>query len=445
MNKRNYGLMTAVAMIVGIVIGSGIFFKSDNVLVLTGGNVLDGVLVFCVAAIAIVFGCLSFSQLALLSDKPGGVITYAEEFTSMRFACASGWFESFLYYPTLIVIVSWVAGIYAGILFGWENTLEQQTLFGLAVVVVLFALNLLSARLGGYFQNATLVLKMVPLIIIAVAGFAFGQPGEAIAAHTTSIGPAGLFAAILPIAFSFDGWICATSISHEIRDSQKNLPRAMIFSPLLILAVYVAYFVGISALVGPDKIMELGDAHVEFAAAKLFGAAGAKAILVFVLISVLGTVNGLILAAIRMPYSLALRRMVPCSDTLSKQSTALRGMPFASAMVVFGFSLVWYVLHYFSTKYNLLQNSDISEIAIVVHYLMFIGLYVTVMRLTAQGRIKNKFYGYVAPVFATIGSLIMLVGGAQNKLFVFYLGIDAVVILASVLYFNFHKAEIHTV
>ena len=58
----------------------------------------------------------------------------------------------------------------------------------------------------------------------------------------------------------------------------------MIFSPLLILAVYVAYFVGISALVGPDKIMELGDAHVEFAAAKLFGAAGAKAILVFVLI-----------------------------------------------------------------------------------------------------------------------------------------------------------------
>ncbi|MPN47872.1 hypothetical protein SDC9_195476 [bioreactor metagenome] len=146
-----------------------------------------------------------------------------------------------------------------------------------------------------------------------------------------------------------------------------------------------------------------------------------------------------------MPYPLALRRMVPGSDKLSKQSPALRGMPLASAMVVFGLSVVWYALHYFSTKYSLLPNSDISEIAIVVHYLMFIGLYVTVMRLTAQGRIKNKFYGYVAPVFATIGSLIMLVGGAQNKLFVFYLGIDAVVILVSVLYFNRHKAEIHTV
>ena len=78
--RREYGLFTTIAMIVGIVIGSGIFFKSDDMLGYTNGNVGLAVLVFCIAAFTIVFGCLTFSQLAALTDKPGGVITYANEF-----------------------------------------------------------------------------------------------------------------------------------------------------------------------------------------------------------------------------------------------------------------------------------------------------------------------------------------------------------------------------
>jgi oligoendopeptidase F len=78
--KRGYNLFTAIAMIVGIVIGSGIFFKSDDMLLYTSGNVGLAVLVFCIAAFTIVFGCLTFSQLAAFTDKPGGVITYANEF-----------------------------------------------------------------------------------------------------------------------------------------------------------------------------------------------------------------------------------------------------------------------------------------------------------------------------------------------------------------------------
>ena len=64
MKKNEYGLFTAITMIVGIVIGSGIFFKSDNILVATDGSIALGVLVFCIAAIAIIFGSLTISQLA---------------------------------------------------------------------------------------------------------------------------------------------------------------------------------------------------------------------------------------------------------------------------------------------------------------------------------------------------------------------------------------------
>ena len=79
MKKNEYGLFTAIAMIEGIVIGSGIFFKSDNILVATGGSVALGVLVFCIAAIAIILGSLTITQLASRSSKEGGLIAYAEE------------------------------------------------------------------------------------------------------------------------------------------------------------------------------------------------------------------------------------------------------------------------------------------------------------------------------------------------------------------------------
>ena len=110
--KPKYGLFTAFTMIVGIVIGSGIFFKADDILTLTGGNIALGALAFAVAAIAIVFGGLAFAQLASLTDSPGGLVAYAQEFGSRRLACAAGWFQTFFYYPSLISVVSSVVGVY---------------------------------------------------------------------------------------------------------------------------------------------------------------------------------------------------------------------------------------------------------------------------------------------------------------------------------------------
>jgi len=105
MKKNEYGLFTAITMIVGIVIGSGIFFKSDNILIATGGSIALGVLVFFIAAIAIIFGSLTISQLASRSSKEGGLISYAEEYYNKSTSCAFGWFQTFLYFPTLISVV----------------------------------------------------------------------------------------------------------------------------------------------------------------------------------------------------------------------------------------------------------------------------------------------------------------------------------------------------
>lgn len=441
MEKRKYGLFTAIAMITGIVIGSGIFFKSDNILVWTGGSVRDGVLVFVVAAIAIIFGSLSISQLATMTDKPGGIITYAEEFCSVPVSCAFGWFQTMAYMPSITAVVAWVGGIYTCILFNFPNTLENQVLFGMGYIALLFLFNVLSAKLGGFIQNGTTIIKLIPLFVIAAAGLVAGDPVQTFTRAPSGAGVPGLMSAIPAIAFSFDGWAISTSICHEIKDSKKNLPRALVISPLIILLAYVLYFVGISNLVGPQRIMEMGDEHVNYAATLLFGSGGAKLMLVFVLVSILGTVNGLILGAIRLPYALGIRNMIPGSDFLKKENHKLGDMPVHSAIFALLVTLVWLGLHYVTQKYQLLPNSDVSEISIVTNYLGYIMLYAAVIRLARRGEIKSIWKGYVVPVCATVGALIILLGGLQNPLFGAYLLFCIAIIAAAVFYAVTNKAR----
>ncbi len=433
MKKNEYGLFTAIAMIVGIVIGSGIFFKSDNILVATGGSVALGVLVFCIAAIAIIFGSLTISQLASRSSKEGGLIAYAEEYYNKSTSCAFGWFQTFLYFPTLIAVVSWVAGIYICILFGIEGTLEKQMLIGLAIMVFLFVINTLSAKLGGLFQNASTIIKLIPLLLIAVAGLVFGDTSSVSFSDITAMKSTGWIAAIAPIAFSFDGWVVSTSISHEIKDSKRNLPKALIIAPIFILIVYVLYFVGISMYIGPETIMSLGDAHVDLAANNLLGPWGAKIVLIFVIISIMGTINGLTLGMIRLPHSLSVRNMFPKSKVINKIDEKLL-MPVNSAIVAFIIAIVWYIAHYLTTKFGLLPNSDISEISITMSYTMYILLYVKVIQLGRQGKISGIWNTIINPILAIIGSLIILFGSMGNQLFWIYAAFCLLVMLLAVLF-----------
>ena len=435
MKKNEYGLFTAITMIVGIVIGSGIFFKSDNILVATGGSIALGVLVFCIAAIAIIFGSLTISQLASRSSQSGGVIAYAEENYNKSLACAFGWFQTFLYFPTLIAVVSWVAGIYICMLFGVEGTLEIQMLIGFAIMAFLFIINTLSAKLGGLFQNASTIIKLVPLVLIAIAGLIFGDVSNISLSHVTSMKSVGWISAIAPIAFSFDGWVVATSIGHEIKDSKRNLPKALIIAPIFILAMYVLYFVGISIYIGPETIMALGDAHVDLAATNLLGPWGAKIVVVFVVISIIGTINGLTLGMIRLPHSLAERNMFPNSEFVSKVNEKVL-MPVNSALVAFTICTVWFVVHYITTKFGVLPNSDISEISITMSYTLYIILYVKVFQLGRNGEIKGIWNSKINPILAIIGSLIILFGSMGNQLFWVYAGFCLLVIISAILFWK---------
>ncbi len=433
--SKKYGLSTAIAMIIGICIGSGIFFKSDNILVATNGSIGLGVLLFSLAAVSIIFGSLSISELASRTDQAGGLVSYAETFLGKPMGCAFGWFQTFIYFPTITAVVSWVVGVYISILFHLGNSLLLQLAIGYVFLIVCFAYNLLIPRFGAAVQNATAIIKLIPLFLLGICGMIFGDPvGGFSAIDHTTLQSAGILTALGPIAYSFDGWIVSTSISHELHDAKRNMPRALMIAPLVVLGIYIFYFVGISCYVGPEQVIALGDEHVSVAAENLLGAWFSKAVIVFVIISVIGTVNGLVTGYIRMPYSLAIRPgMFPAANVFSRLDK--HDMPASSAALSFALTTFWMVIHYFVTTFDLLPNSDISEGAIVISYLFYVLLYYRVYKMYRSGEIKSVFRGIICPVLATFGSLTILSGGVQNSMFWGYLAFSiAFSFLATVYY-----------
>jgi APA family basic amino acid/polyamine antiporter len=416
--KEHYGLLTATTMIIGIVIGSGIFFKSDDVLKYTGGNMGLGVLVLCIGAFSIIFGSLTLTELSMRTKKNGGFVGYYEEFISKGVAAGFGWFQTFIYYPTLNAVVSWVSGIYTCSLLGIKGTLENQIAVGLVFMTLIYSMNILSLKLGGYFQNLSTIIKLIPLLGIAILGVFLGAASpeipQGIKVATESNVGFGWLAALAPIAFAYDGWIIATSITNEVKKPEKNMPLALIIGPLVVLGVYLLYFLGITNMLGVSYIMSTGNDAVNKAGEILLGSNGSKIILVFVIISILGVVNGITLGSLRMPQALASKNMLPEAEKIAvihpKYQLSLK-----SCLLSYVITLIWMGLHYLTQKSGIIGSSDVSEIAIVFSYVCYIILYIKVIKMKKANIIKSTFKGIICPVLGTLGSVIILIGGIVSN------------------------------
>ena len=436
--KKEYGLFSSIAMIVGICIGSGIFFKCDNILIASHGSISIGVMLFILAALAIIFGGLTFSELASRTEESGGLITYGEVFISKRIGILFGWFQTLIYFPTIIVIGMSVFGGYINILFNLKASFEIELLLGFLYLTFSFFYNIYIPKLGLIFQNGSTIIKLIPLLLIGILGFLYGDPLTGLtSAPLTKVSTISLLAALGPIGYSFDGWICATAICGEIKDAKRNLPLALIISPLIVLGIYILYFVGVSSFISPSEIMTLKDSYVAVAATNLLGSSFAKSIIIFIIISVMGGINGLTISYIRLPYSLAIRgNLIPFASKLRELD---RNEPKNSALFAYILCIFWLLIHYLCVKFNLLNNSDISEISVAVSYVLYISLYYKVFKMYKHKEIKSFFKGVICPFLATIGSLIILSGAIQNYLFIFYALLCIIVMLTGNIYFNKHQ------
>ena len=303
-------------------------------------------------------------------------------------------------------------------LLGIPSNLEMEVALGVVYLTFFCLLNALRRIWGGYIQNLSTIIKLIPLFLIPLAGIFFSKGSLPLPADVTPVTPSNqginFLAALAPMAFSYDGWIISTTIAPEVKNPKRNVPLALVLSPLLILLIYILYFTGVVHYAGETFILSMGDATINAISMDLLGPIGGKILMVFVVISVLGVLNGVCLAGIRMPQALAQRGMFPktVEELHPRYNINLK-----SSLIFYLLTLFWMVLHYFILKYNLLGGRDASEIAIVFSYTTYILLYIRLIQGYLKGQYKNFFRNFLSPILATLAAFLMVAGALLSSPF----------------------------
>ncbi|MGN0574265.1 MAG: APC family permease [Acutalibacteraceae bacterium] len=440
--KKKYGLLTAVCMVVGIVVGSGVFFKAEAVLKHTGGNLKLGILAWIIGGFIMIICAYAFSILATKYEKVNGVVDYAEAAVGEKYAFSVGWFMTTVYYPTLTMALAWLSARYTlVVIFGSEADISGGLCLVLSSFYLIgsYALNTLSPILAGKFQVSSTLIKLIPLLLMGIAGTIYGlTKGHTVENFTTVVTdiPTGtaIFKAVCATAFAYEGWIIATSINAELKDSKKNLPKALVLGSFIIVAIYVLYYIGLSGAIPNEEMMAGGQAGAKHAFAAVFGKAAGTGIFVFVIISCLGTLNGLMLGCSRGLYSIASRGRGPSPKVFS-QIDKHTNMPANSSVIGLFLCGAWLLFFYcaqlsdFSEKLGMFAF-DPTELPIVTIYPFYIPIFIKMM-------FNKDFKGmkrFVAPILAIAGSLFMVVAAveAHGRFIPGYLIIFAVIMLLGI-------------
>ena len=411
--EKKYGLPTAVCMVVGIVIGSGVFFKAETVLNKTGGNMPLGILAWLVVGAIMIVCSYVFAMMATRYEKVNGLVDYAEATVGKRYAYNIGWFMAVIYTPALVSVLAWVSARYVCVLLGWDITGGACMTIACLFLCLCYVMNTISPRLAGKFQVSTTVIKMIPLCLMAVVGtimsFSNGRMAENLASMGNSgvSAGSGLMGAMVAVAFAYEGWILATSINAELKDAKKNLPLALVAGSLIVVLTYILYYVGINGAVSPEEMMASGQNAVKLAFTRMLGNTAGTLIFVLIVISCLGTLNGLTLACCRGLYSLGIRGEGPAPEVFSQVDPATN-MPVNSCTVSLALNAVW-LFYFFGANLgggwfgNF--NFDSSELPIITLYAMYIPLFIRFMKKADD---LNGIRRYVLPCLALAGCGFMV-------------------------------------
>ena len=445
---RKYGLITAICMVVGIVIGSGVFFKAQTVLQKTGGDMPLGILAWIIGGLIMLVCILAFSTMAQKYQKVNGLVDYAEATVGKGYAYMIGWFATFIYYPTMTIALAWLSARYTLVfiksvapafpLLGLADAPGAEPLLGpecmvlmMLYLVAAYALNVLSPKLAGKFQVSATIIKLIPLVLMAVGGIIFGLANGTLANNFAQdavgyeVVGNPLLGAVCATAFAYEGWIIATSINAELKNPKKNLPIALVAGGIIIIAIYLAYYIGVA---GGESNQVLADKGATTAFTRVFGNVLGNVLNLFIAISCMGTLNGLMLGCCRGMYSMSARGEGPRPEIFSQVDENTNCVSNSSVIGLL-VCAAWGVYFYLSNLAGTWSGPfvfDPTEIPIVTIYAFYLPIFISWM---IKEKDENFLRRFVLPILALIGSAFMIYAcaDAHRMACVWYLIVFAVV------------------
>ncbi len=314
---RRLGLWSAVAVLVGSTIGSGIFRTPAGV-----AQRIDDVPLFLLAwilgAVVVLCGALTYSELAAAFPRSGGVYVFVRESFGPLPAFLFAWAELWIIRPGAFGAIGITASAYTLRTIGADPAtiaaaigpihIRAEQLLGAGFILLVGTVNYFGIHRGAVLQNLSTAFKVGALALLVVVGFTLGKPSEPMAggifAQRAAVGLSPFLLAMVAILWAYDGWADLAFVGGEVLRPQKTLPRALLIGTSIVVVLYLAANLVYLYLI-PIEQMKNAELVAADVAQLVIGPAGVVVVSAAIAVSTFGTLNGSMMTAPRIFFAAA--------------------------------------------------------------------------------------------------------------------------------------------
>ena len=393
--KKNFGIMTALTMVVGTVIGSGVFFKPQAVYSATGGAPGLGMVAWIITGFASIAAALTFAEIAILIPKTGGMVAYLSEVFGEKVGYLAGWMQMILALPAMSAGLAVIFADQVTLLTGRNLTIPVA----MAAIFLIVVLNCVGSNVGGGVQIIFTICKLVPLALIMIFGFIKGSGTNPVFSPMVADGlsPVTVLGTLMvAILFAFEGWTNVGTIAGEMKNPGRDLPMAIVGGVSVITAVYFVINLAYLWVLPADQLAATA-APATAVAKHIFGDMGGTLITVGIMISCFGTCNGFLMSGSRVTYAMAEGGKLPGFKILSKLNKAKSP---ANAIIFTGVLSCLFAL---TGQYNLL-----TDLGVFSSWIFYTLTFVAVMVYRKQK--PDLVRSYKVPLYPVVPLLAIASG-----------------------------------
>jgi basic amino acid/polyamine antiporter, APA family len=426
--KRQLGLLDATMINVGTIIASAIFIVPSTIAAGLGAT-LPTILVWTVGGLVSLLGALSIAELGAAMPEAGGQYVYLTRAYGPVWGFLYGWTSGVVINPASIAAIAVGFATYVGFFVPLSG--GGIKLVAVASIVALTVLNSLGVRLGAETQNVLTLIKMALVGVLIVVGFVL--PGGSAANFTPlwsdaaighQIGAFGV--ALLAALWAYDGWIEITYVGSEVMDPERNVPSSIVLSTVIAIAFYCLVTASFAYVLSPTR-MAASSLVASDAAQVTLGRAGATLVAAAILIATLGSNNGIVLTAARVPYAMARDGLLP-RWLAGVHPRFLTPVPSLVAQGVISILLTWISTEpsWKGTYSRLFTYVVLGEF---IFYALSCGAVIRLRRHAPHLPRPYRTWGYpLTPILFMAFSLWLIVNTAREQLTDFAVGMGLILI-----------------
>lgn len=422
--KREINRISGIAILAGIMIGSGIFVFASRVLVEVEYALGLSILVWVIGGIITLFSGLTYAELGTMFPETGGYYIYLRKAYGKGVAFLSGIMNFVLSSSGSIALLALVFSEVLSYLYPMSTLLIKA--IAALLIIILTVINSLGIKMGTIFQKFFLVAKLIPLFSIIVLGLFFGS--EPINFSFVPQSSQGFFNLLPMIGFgivttlwAYEGWTNLNTVAGEMKNVKKDLPISLIASIILVTSIYVLFIIALYRLIPLATLSSISeDANLPMIAMmSKFGNIGMTIVLVSVMISIVGALNGSIMVFPRIYYAMAQDGtfLKPFAQVHHKYKTPIISLIASSAMAV--------LLLIFNVRELL---TFVVMGGLIFNTLIFVSVFIFRKKYPQMER-PYRIPGYpFIPIFAIIGLLGLLVATLIESFVPSMIGLGVLVI-----------------